>query len=87
MLAGHCTADIVVVLRDAPTLDVALAIGLLVKTDFIAKESDKGKSPVECIPRPYGFDFAYKGACVRIAFTTNRRIANPEAKGQSKLIP
>uniref|UniRef100_A0A5K3FB58 DZF domain-containing protein n=1 Tax=Mesocestoides corti TaxID=53468 RepID=A0A5K3FB58_MESCO len=71
MLAGHCLADIVVVLRGLPSFETTMMLGFLLRTEFLAKETGEIDEPPECLPRSYGFDFAYLGACVRVAFTTH----------------
>ncbi|VDK42617.1 unnamed protein product [Taenia asiatica] len=67
MLAGHCLADVVVLLRDSPTFEMARNISLLLKEKFLAKEEEI-EEPLEIIHQPYGFDLEYLGVCIRVAF-------------------
>lgn len=64
-------ADLVVVVREQPSFEMAYFLGAFLKSEFV----DKGKivgGPPECIPRPYGFDFSHQGACLRVAFAVHR---------------
>lgn len=68
MLAGHCLADVVVLLRDSPTFEMARNISLLLKQKFLVKEVEEIEEPLEIIHQPYGFDLEYLGVCIRVAF-------------------
>ncbi|KAL7063444.1 hypothetical protein AAHC03_0658 [Spirometra sp. Aus1] len=82
MLAGHCVADLVVILRSLPTFEATSALGQLLKDEFLAKETDaSGDDDPEVHARPYGFDFSYLGATIRIAFSAHQSLLkkiNPE---------
>lgn len=76
MLAGHCLADLVIMLRELPSFSATAQLGKLLKEEFVSKENESafGEDAPECIDRPYGFDFSYIGVIVRVAFTT--RLSN-----------
>ncbi|VDL92554.1 unnamed protein product [Schistocephalus solidus] len=82
MLAGHCVADLVVILRALPTFEATSTLGQLLKDEFLSKETDaNGDDDPEVHARPYGFDFAYLGATIRVAFSTHQSMikkTNPE---------
>ncbi|EUB57231.1 Interleukin enhancer-binding factor 2 -like protein [Echinococcus granulosus] len=80
MLAGHCLADVVVLLRDSPTFEMARNISLLLKQKFLDKEIEEPEEPLEIIHQPYGFDLEYLGVCIRVAFAVQNfsAISNTE---------
>ncbi|VDM25051.1 unnamed protein product [Hydatigera taeniaeformis] len=88
ILAGHCLADVVVLLRDLPTFDVARNISLLLKQKFLVNEVEETEEPLEILHQPYGFDLEYLGVCIRVAFAIQNfnAIRNTDTGIHSRLV-
>ncbi|KAM3182081.1 hypothetical protein ACTXT7_013121 [Hymenolepis weldensis] len=59
MLDGHKITDVVVLLRDLPTIELTRQIGQVLTEKL---------GGCETIYQPYGFDVEQEGVCVRVAF-------------------
>ncbi|MFH4982698.1 hypothetical protein AB6A40_009407, partial [Gnathostoma spinigerum] len=85
MLAGHTTADIVVVLRSLPTVEAVSALGQKIIDELKAGDKDV----YACVPRNFGCEIAGAKAVVRLLITTipsNARFLEPDLHLKEELM-
>lgn len=79
MLDGHKITDVVVLLRDLPTIELTRQIGQVLTEKL---------GGCETIYQPYGFDVEQEGVCVRVVFAVKNfdEISNIQQGVHGKLI-